>query len=199
MPFKKAKPARTLPDRVNPLVQPNLTPERESSSWPVFTPVANNWHPASALIRERRLGQTDLSVRAGAVGTSNATKRENLGLFNYAHLKVPFPESFKGSEIHPHHPKHGPPTSYFLMVRHFSTFLMKHCSPDDNRGEVMMDTLAQAACSKPHSPGPLRPKKRRKRITSSRLNLHQGKRLLAISGSPKRPVCAALSTRLLRT
>ncbi|KAL8753223.1 MAG: hypothetical protein Q9199_005192 [Rusavskia elegans] len=99
MPFKKAKPARTLPDRVNPLVHPNLTPE------------------ASALIRERRLGQTDLSVRAGAVGTSNATKRENLGLFNYAHLKVPFPESFKGSEIHPHHPKHGPPTSYFLMRR----------------------------------------------------------------------------------
>ncbi|CAL8578339.1 hypothetical protein XPA_004128 [Xanthoria parietina] len=99
MPFKKAKPARALPDGVNPLVQPNLTPE------------------PSVLIRERRLGQTDLSVRPGAVGTSNATKRENLGLFNYAHLKVPFPESFKGSEIHPHHPKHGPPTSYFLMRR----------------------------------------------------------------------------------
>ncbi|KAL8673955.1 MAG: hypothetical protein Q9168_001650 [Polycauliona sp. 1 TL-2023] len=99
MPFKKAKPARSLPEHVNPLVHPNLTPE----------PIA--------LIRERRLGQTDLSVRAGAVGTSNATKRENLGLFNYAHLKVPFPENFKGSEIHPHHPKHGPPNSYFLMRR----------------------------------------------------------------------------------
>ncbi|KAL8997622.1 MAG: hypothetical protein Q9169_003169 [Polycauliona sp. 2 TL-2023] len=99
MPVKKAKPSRTLPEKINPLVHPNLTPE------------------PFALIRERRLGQTDLSVRAGAVGTSNATKRENLGLFNYAHLKVPFPDNFKGSEIHPHHPKHGPPTSYFLMRR----------------------------------------------------------------------------------
>ncbi|KAL8854329.1 MAG: hypothetical protein Q9221_000815 [Calogaya cf. arnoldii] len=99
MPFKKSKPARHLPDGLNPLVQPHMTPK------------------PSALIQERRLGQTDLSVRAGVVGTSNATKRENLGLFNYAHLKVPFPESFKGSEIHPHHPKHGPPTSYFLMRR----------------------------------------------------------------------------------
>ncbi|KAI4277104.1 MAG: hypothetical protein LQ337_002025 [Flavoplaca oasis] len=99
MPFKKSRPARSLPENFNPLVQPNVTPE------------------PSALIRERRLGQTDLSVKPGAVGTSNATKRENLGLFNYAHLKVPFPDNFKGSEIHPHHPKHGPPTSYFLMRR----------------------------------------------------------------------------------
>ncbi|KAL8911306.1 MAG: hypothetical protein Q9171_003514 [Xanthocarpia ochracea] len=96
---KKSKPARTLPERVNPLVHPKLTPE------------------PSALVRERRLGQTDLSVKDGMVGTSNATKKENLGLFNYAHLKVPFPPEFKGSEIHPHHPKHGYPSSYFLMRR----------------------------------------------------------------------------------
>ncbi|KAL8698352.1 MAG: hypothetical protein Q9224_001889 [Gallowayella concinna] len=99
MPAKKSKPARALPDGVNPLVHPNATPE------------------FSALVRDRRLGQTDLSVRAGSVGTSNATKKENLGLFNYAHLKVPFPADFKGSEVHPHHPKHGPPRSYFLMRR----------------------------------------------------------------------------------
>ncbi|KAL8811239.1 MAG: hypothetical protein Q9223_003345 [Gallowayella weberi] len=99
MPAKKSKPARALPEGVNPLILPNATPE------------------FPALVRDRRLGQTDLSVKAGAVGTSNATKKENLGLFNYAHLKVPFPADFKGSDIHPHHPKHGPPRSYFLMRR----------------------------------------------------------------------------------
>ncbi|KAL8800825.1 MAG: hypothetical protein Q9182_004885 [Xanthomendoza sp. 2 TL-2023] len=99
MPTKKSKPARALPDGVNPHILPNATPE------------------FSALVRDRRLGQTDLSVKAGAIGTSNATKKENLGLFNYAHLKVPFPVDFKGSDIHPHHPKHGPPRSYFLMRR----------------------------------------------------------------------------------
>ncbi|KAL8712953.1 MAG: hypothetical protein Q9220_002811 [cf. Caloplaca sp. 1 TL-2023] len=69
------------------------------------------------LVNDRRLGQTNLAVKPGQVGTSNATKKENLGLFDYAHLKVPFPTDFKGSEIHPHHAKHGPPSSYFLMRR----------------------------------------------------------------------------------
>ena len=68
------------------------------------------------LVDDRRLGRTNLSVSVGLVGTSNATKKENLGLFDYAHLKVPFPSDFKGSEIHPHTAKHSTPTSYFLMV-----------------------------------------------------------------------------------
>lgn len=69
------------------------------------------------LVGDRRLGQTNLAVKSAQVGTSNATKKENLGLFDYAHLKVPFPADFTGSEIHPHHASHGPPRSYFLMVR----------------------------------------------------------------------------------
>lgn len=54
----------------------------------------------------------------------------------------------------------------------------------------MMATLAQVACSRPHFPGPLRLKRKRKRITSSRWKTHLGKKLQAISGCLKPPVCA---------
>ena len=65
------------------------------------------------LIQRRRLGQTTLLAKPGQVGTSNATKPENLGSFEYAHLKVPLPDNLKGSEIfNTSHPE-----AYFLMVR----------------------------------------------------------------------------------
>ena len=53
-----------------------------------------------------------------------------------------------------------------------------------------MAMLAQVACSRPHSPGPLRLKRKRKRITSSRWKARHGKRLRAISGCPRPLVCA---------
>ena len=70
----------------------------------------------SKLIKVRRLGQTTLSVKAGLVGTSDATKPENLGPFDYAHLRAPLPEELEGSEIHAHHPNATIPKFYFLMV-----------------------------------------------------------------------------------
>ena len=66
---------------------------------------------------KRRLGQTNLTVKPGQVGISSATKRENLGQFDYAHLRAPLPKNLKGSEIFAPQ-KHQPhPEAYFLMVR----------------------------------------------------------------------------------
>lgn len=69
------------------------------------------------LLARRRLGKTNLSVKPTQVGTSNATKPENLGLFEYAHLRAPLPKDLQGSEIFPSHAPAQHPETYFLMVR----------------------------------------------------------------------------------
>lgn len=69
------------------------------------------------LLTRRRLGKTNLSVKPSQIGTSNATKRENLGVFEYAHLRAPLPKDLKGSEIFPSHSLTSQPETYFLMVR----------------------------------------------------------------------------------
>jgi len=69
------------------------------------------------LIERRRLGQTDLHVKPGQVGLNNATKAENLGIFDYAHLRVPLPPNLKGSGIFAAQKASPFPESYFLMVR----------------------------------------------------------------------------------
>ena len=65
----------------------------------------------------RRLGKTKLAVKPGQIGTSNATKPENLGLFEYAHLRAPLPGDLKGSEIFATLPNQPTPETYFLMRR----------------------------------------------------------------------------------
>jgi hypothetical protein len=69
------------------------------------------------LLTRRRLGKTNLSVKPAQIGTSNATKPENLGVFEYAHLRAPLPKDLKGSEIFPSHSAQSHPETYFLMVR----------------------------------------------------------------------------------
>ena len=69
------------------------------------------------LLSRRRLGKTKLQVKPGQIGTSNATKAENLGHFEYAHLRAPLPEDLKGSEIFASHQNQSHPETYFLMVR----------------------------------------------------------------------------------
>lgn len=69
------------------------------------------------LLARRRLGKTNLSVKPAQIGTTNATKPENLGVFEYAHLRAPLPKDLEGSEIFPSHTSQQHPGSYFLMVR----------------------------------------------------------------------------------
>ncbi|EEH22662.2 hypothetical protein PABG_04873 [Paracoccidioides brasiliensis Pb03] len=90
---------RPLPKRINPLILPEVSP------------------PYEELLERRRLGKTNLSVKPGQVGTSNATKPENLGMFEYAHLRAPLPKDLKGSEIFSFQPPQTNPEAYFLMRR----------------------------------------------------------------------------------
>ncbi|OKL56168.1 hypothetical protein UA08_08579 [Talaromyces atroroseus] len=88
---------RSLPKQNNPLILPDASPSYQE------------------LLALRRLGKTNLAVKPTQVGTSNATKPENLGPFEYAHLRAPLPKDLSGSEIFPSQtPKQD---TYFLMRR----------------------------------------------------------------------------------
>ncbi|EAW13010.1 KilA-N domain-containing protein [Aspergillus clavatus NRRL 1] len=89
---------RSLPKKHNPFILPDQSPSYED------------------LLALRRLGKTNLAVKPTQIGTSNATKPENLGPFEYAHLRAKLPEDLKGSEIFPWHTTQHSDT-YFLMRR----------------------------------------------------------------------------------
>ena len=72
--------------------------------------------PDEELLSRRRLGKTTLSVKPGQIGTSNATKPENLGVFEYAHLRAPIPKDLRGSEIFSLNAAQQTQSTYFLMV-----------------------------------------------------------------------------------
>ncbi|KAL1846277.1 hypothetical protein Plec18170_009266 [Paecilomyces lecythidis] len=97
--------ARSLPKKHNPLVTPEASPSYEE------------------LLGRRRLGKTNLSVKPAQIGTSNATKPENLGPFEYAHLRAPLPRDLSGSEIFPSHNPTQHPVTYFLMRRSKDGFI----------------------------------------------------------------------------
>jgi hypothetical protein len=50
------------------------------------------------------------------VNTSNATKPDNLGVLDYAHLRVPLPKDLSNSGIFSKGANHKYPEAYFLMV-----------------------------------------------------------------------------------
>ena len=68
------------------------------------------------LVERRRLGQTDLTVKPAQIGIINATRVESLGIFDYAHLRVPLPKDLEGSGIFSLQKNLTYPESYFLMV-----------------------------------------------------------------------------------
>lgn len=68
------------------------------------------------LVERRCLGQTELKVKPGQVGLSNATKLDNLGVLDYAHLRVPLPKDLTSSGIFSRGSNRKYPESYFLMV-----------------------------------------------------------------------------------
>ncbi|KAI1982488.1 hypothetical protein LOZ53_002881 [Ophidiomyces ophidiicola] len=88
---------RTLPAKNNPMIQPDASPSHEE------------------LLSRRRLGSTNLTVKPDHFNTSNATRPENLGVFEYAHLRAPLPKNLKGSEIFSQSTPN--PDTYFLMRR----------------------------------------------------------------------------------
>lgn len=111
---------RALPRKHNPLLATDQTPDCEDlveSCITIPEHLLIGYVTDAELVRKRRLGQTDLRVRAGQVGISNATKPENLGMFDYAHLRAPLPENLKGSEIFAPQAHQSNPEAYFLMVR----------------------------------------------------------------------------------
>jgi hypothetical protein len=114
----KQSEKRSLPRKRNPLLAPDKTPDRRYPfqrtryNHQLLTPRLIDIE----LVKKRRLGQTNLAVKPGQVGTSNATKPENLGLFDYAHLRAPLPDNLKGSEIFAPQQHQPHPEAYFLMV-----------------------------------------------------------------------------------
>lgn len=102
------------------------------------TSIANSRRDIDEILVERRcLGQTELKVKPGQVGSSNATKPENLGelaqdgetpshedyanatmsgVLDYAHLRVPLPSDLSTSGIFTKGPNRKYPEAYFLMV-----------------------------------------------------------------------------------
>lgn len=101
-------------------------------------PIADIGRDTDEILVERRcLGQTELKVKPGQVGSSNATKPENLGelaqdgeapsseddanatlsgVLDYAHLRVPLPSDLSSSGIFSKGPNRKYPEAYFLMV-----------------------------------------------------------------------------------
>ncbi|KAF1964609.1 apses transcription factor-like protein [Bimuria novae-zelandiae CBS 107.79] len=83
-----------LPAQRNPLVAPENSPSLE------------------ILIERRRLGQTQLNIKA-----PNFVNGAEKGTFDYAHLRVPLPKDLTGSEIFALKNMSAYPESYFLMRR----------------------------------------------------------------------------------
>lgn len=70
----------------------------------------------SILVEKRCLGRTELKVKQGQVGTTNATKPSNLGRLDYVHLRVDLPSDLHKSGIFQKGHERKYPNAYFLMV-----------------------------------------------------------------------------------
>ncbi|KAK5107587.1 hypothetical protein LTR62_000981 [Meristemomyces frigidus] len=96
---------RILPAKTNPMLSEEHTPQY------------------GILVERRCLGQTELKVKPGQVGTSNATDPKNLGTLEYAHLRVPLPRDLTGTGIFTKNASRKWPEAYFLMRRSSDGFI----------------------------------------------------------------------------
>ncbi|KAJ5547155.1 hypothetical protein N7494_004740 [Penicillium frequentans] len=94
--------SRSLPKKNNPLILADAAPAYGN------------------LVTRRRLGRVFLSVKPEQVDNCNASKPENLGVFEYAYLESPLPQDLKGSEIHSLAQSSG---RYYLMRRRKDNFI----------------------------------------------------------------------------
>ena len=108
---------RGLPERKNPLLEPTEATARTYSAHRDQYAKQSNTRAVEILVERRRLGQTNLAVKPGIAGVASATKSDNLGTFDYAHLRVPLPKDLSGSGIFTLSRNSTYPESYFLMVR----------------------------------------------------------------------------------
>ncbi|KAJ5257065.1 hypothetical protein N7478_013169 [Penicillium angulare] len=86
--------SRSLPAKNNPLILADATPAYDE------------------LIIRRRLGRSKITAKPGLLNACSATKPENLGVFEYVHLRASLPQDLEGSEIFPSRTN-----SYYLMRR----------------------------------------------------------------------------------
>lgn len=151
--------------------------------------------PDEILVERRCLGRTELKVKPGQVGTSNATKPDNLGVLDYAHLRVPLPKDLGASGIFSRGSNRKFPESYFLMVSRPPTpadacvtgsRISRDATTDafalSSSAAPTMALSVPLACSRQHFPT-RRPKKRSPRRTTSRtFPTRQAKRSLGTCG-----------------
>ncbi|KAF3384289.1 hypothetical protein F1880_002690 [Penicillium rolfsii] len=109
--------SRLLPKKNNPLILTDAAPPYPPSPLSLIRLFCLRTFADEDLLSRRRLGKTNLMVKPTQIGTSNATKPENLGVFEYAHLRAPLPKDLQGSEIFPSHTSAQHPDTYFLMRR----------------------------------------------------------------------------------
>jgi hypothetical protein len=129
-------------------------------------------------------------VKPGIAGVTSATKTDNLGTFDYAHLRVPLPKDLTGSGIFTLNRTSAFPESYFLMVRAKDLYLVPANSLTNatNSDAAATDTSAQRECSRPPFPGHLSPRRRQSADTRNRFPRRVETRWLAAYGLRQRRV-----------
>lgn len=154
---------RKLPSTAqrNPQLTPEHTPQRMSishhSSLSCHSTTETNLLLCitdEILVERRRLGQTDLKAPGSSPGDASKT----IGIFDYAHLRVPLPSDLSKSGIFTPLKNGAYPESYFLMVNNTKHACAHQVLTMTIREEVKTVILVQLVFTKPLTHIPLLPK-----------------------------------------
>lgn len=144
-------------------------------------------------MERRRLGTTNLAVKAGIAGVTSATKPENTGTFDYAHLRVPLPKDLAGSGIFTLNRTSTYPESYFLMVKRIFWLRYAQTNTFDSAAAPMASSVPRA-CSRRPFLGRRCAKKRTSASTRRQSPLRDPKRLLEAFGLRPKKVSGTSET-----